>query len=784
MAFEEPARGDTWINKQEMDLAFATALLSLGLVNERQLNPVLKTWTIYGSQTLADKLVRHKIITEEQSQRCLAEANRRITRLNKAAAPTDLSASAIRVRRAGQLDGSGRVAKLLGLTGDQGDCEDEVRQLDSRYTLVRKLGEGGLGIVWLAHDENLRRYVAIKEIRSRIGAESELAMARFKREAELTGRLEHHGIIPIYQFGTDEATKRYFYVMRFVGKQTMQDTIQEYHERREQGNDEPLLLHRLLTAFVNLCQSVAHAHSKKVIHRDLKPENVALDGFGQVILLDWGLAKINDETGAADASFNSFSDSQTADLTVASEVLGSPLYMAPEQATGRSEEIDERTDVFGLGAILFAILTGHAPHEKTVADTNSRTALRDLLSSIVAEPIPRPSHLVSNLPPPLEAICIKATNPKRYLRYSSASAIAEDVERYLAGDQVTAYQEPTRRRIVRWITQHPRLSQFIGAAIAFIAALVFVGGYSMRQRQLSDASVKFTRAADIAKEISFHLHSQAELAVSEVRFVTELPPIQGIIDARRQAAESPVSPSEATQAASVSTAQAPPTTSTVESESIWVGRLEAIFDGLLRNNESYLTLAAMALTDEVEYLCKSERNIQSGRVRRLPSASLGSMPRLETGPDFEAMRPGDVILQTSDRIPDEALTRFRSPLTIAAVSATFDRSSGSLFGFVGAQLDLKSMLEIRMNAIGGEGFDVYLTDREGIVQLQFRSGESHFENVGRPIEEVVLELEGFGNAKVGEVQSDGSRFYATRLLLGERVSSSTAEVGIVVSVMP
>ena len=155
------------------------------------------------------------------------------------------------------------------------------------YRLIRKIGQGGLGRVWLAYDESLKRYVAIKEIS---GNDTPTAVERFDREAIITGRLEHPGIVPIYQLGTEESTGKSFYVMRFLGKTTLHDAIMEYHERRAEGDDDPMLIRRLLDDFVNACQALGHAHSRQVIHRDLKPENIAIDSFGQVIVIDWGIA--------------------------------------------------------------------------------------------------------------------------------------------------------------------------------------------------------------------------------------------------------------------------------------------------------------------------------------------------------------------------------------------------------------------------------------------------------------------------------------------------------------
>ncbi len=188
---------------------------------------------------------------------------------------------------------------------------------------------------------------------------------RFHKEAEITGRLEHPSIVPIYQLGEDETTGEAFYAMRFLGKRTLQDSINEYHERSREGDEDPMLLRHQLTAFVAVCQAIGHAHSRQVIHRDLKPENVAIDSFGQVIVIDWGLAKVLDETLVESHEATTLSDHDNVDDTLDGQVLGSPLFMAPEQAAGRLDEVDERTDIYGLGAILYSILTGYAPHQKS-----------------------------------------------------------------------------------------------------------------------------------------------------------------------------------------------------------------------------------------------------------------------------------------------------------------------------------------------------------------------------------------------------------------------------------
>ena len=314
--------------------------------------------------------------------------------------------------------------------GAEGD--PPTRQLSSRFRLIRKIGEGGLGTVWLARDEKLKRNVALKELK-RDALESPRLWQRFHREAEITGQLEHPNVVPLYQFGEDRRTGEPFYAMRFVGKRTLDNAIEEYRDRVEAGEDQALELHRLLTAFLGVCQAIAYAHSRGVIHRDLKPENVALDNFGQVIVLDWGLAKLKDD-GEHSNQVSCELDLTDSTLmhTMEGDVVGTPLFMAPEQAAGNLDDIDERTDVFGLGAILFAILTGKAPHADSV-DAVKADNLGDVLAVIARSRPPQPSQIDSSVPSGLSSICSKALAAKRHLRFDSVDQLAESVERWMAG---------------------------------------------------------------------------------------------------------------------------------------------------------------------------------------------------------------------------------------------------------------------------------------------------------------------------------------------------------------
>ncbi len=325
---------------------------------------------------------------------------------------------------------SGSSLKQSG--AETSDSDQQQRQLISNFNLVRRLGQGGLGNVWLARDEKLNRNVAIKELRIE-SLVSPKSWQRFHREAEITGHLEHPNVVPLYQYGVDQSSGEPFYTMRFVGKRTLSNAIEEYHDRIEAGEAEPLCLHRLLSVFLDICQAIAYAHSRGVIHRDLKPENVALDNFGQVIVLDWGLAKVLEDSELANklasTSLN-LTDSSLAQ-TMHGDVIGTPLYMSPEQAAGNLDKIDTKTDVYGLGAILFAILTGEAPHSKSAAE--GHTSVESVLQSISQSQSPQPAESKTCIPSALNTICAKAMARKQHLRYDSVQDLANAIESWMAG---------------------------------------------------------------------------------------------------------------------------------------------------------------------------------------------------------------------------------------------------------------------------------------------------------------------------------------------------------------
>jgi PAS domain S-box-containing protein len=292
---------------------------------------------------------------------------------------------------------------------------------EARYDFTRVHATGGIGRIWLARDRQLDREVAVKELLPENAGRAK-TVARFLREARLTGQLEHPGIVPVYELATRADAP--FYAMRLVRGRTLSAAARSYHVKRAEGREDPLEFIALLTAFAAACNAIAYAHSRGVLHRDLKGENVILGDFGEVIVLDWGLAKQMGqpdelETGPVQAVSE---DAQDGGLTLQGEVLGTPAYMAPEQAQGRLNEIDQRTDVFGLGAIFYEILTSRPPFV-------GGNTLEVLKNAIQGKPA-LPRELWPDVPAALEEICLKAMAKDPQQRYSSASDLAGAVQRW------------------------------------------------------------------------------------------------------------------------------------------------------------------------------------------------------------------------------------------------------------------------------------------------------------------------------------------------------------------
>ena len=313
-----------------------------------------------------------------------------------------------------------------------------------RYTLVRELASGGGGRIAVAIDRKLGRRVALKRAHDSGGE------ARLEREALVLARLEHPAIVPIHDAGHDPAGAPY-YAMKLLGGADLAARIAAARTFEARV--------AMLPVVATVADAVAYAHSEGVIHRDLKPGNVLVGDFGEVVVIDWGLGKVL-AGGVAEAAPTVEAPAAAAALTRDGSVMGTPAYMAPEQAAGR--EVDERADVYALGAMLDHVLTGEVPYGDAL---DSEATLVRLL----AGPPPPITEREPRVPRDLAAIVDKAMARDPTVRYPSARELAEDLRRYQAGRLVAAHRYPPWTRAWRWVRRHR-------AALAGGLAAVAIGG--------------------------------------------------------------------------------------------------------------------------------------------------------------------------------------------------------------------------------------------------------------------------------------------------------------------
>jgi serine/threonine protein kinase/Tfp pilus assembly protein PilF len=390
-----------------------------------------------------------------------------------------------------------------------------------RFRILRPHARGGLGQVLVAHDDELGREVALKEIQNRY-ADDAHSRDRFLREARITGRLEHPGIVPVYGLGC-YLDGRPYYAMRFIRGDSLEKAIESLHQtERPDGDPGPrsLELHKLLGRFIDICNAMAYAHSRSILHRDLKPANVMLGNFGETLVVDWGLAKTLKQPEGDAAPTEPLSRPTDANDETATQMgvaVGTPVFMSPEQAAGQLDRLGPASDVYSLGATLYCLLTGRTPFDGD--------DLATILTRVQQGDFPPPRRVKPGVPRALEAVCLKAMALRPENRYPTAQALAADVESWMADEPVSAWREPWYTRARRWMIRHRTLVTACGTAagvaiVGLVAVVLLVRAARERERlrlaELRTGAQKLVYAGEAATKVqdwqNANLHLTSALA--------------------------------------------------------------------------------------------------------------------------------------------------------------------------------------------------------------------------------------------------------------------------------
>jgi serine/threonine-protein kinase len=510
-------------------LLFGLLALQNGLIDQVQLVAAFQAWTRDKARQLADHLVARGDLDAEQ--RAGVEAMVAL-HLKKHGGDTERSLAAIPAGHSIR-EGLGCIADPavggilvhLGSASTQhGDAADrtasyavgEATSDGQRFRVLRPHAGGGLGAVFVALDSELHREVALKQILDHY-ADDPVSRARFLLEAEVTGGLEHPGVVPVYGLGT-YADGRPFYAMRFIRGDSLKQAIARFHADeglRADAGHRSLELRKLLRRFVDVCNAIDYAHSRGVLHRDIKPANVIVGNYGETLVVDWGLAKATGKShpSAGERTLLPGSAGGSSE-TLPGSALGTPAYMSPEQAEGDLDRVGPRSDVYSLGATLYCLLIGAAPFAGDAAEVIPRVRRGDF---------PPPRAIDAATDRALEAVCLKAMARKPEDRYGSCRAMAEDIERWMADEPVSAWREPLSRRARRWARGHRPL--VTGAAATLMAALVGTAAVLAVQAEanarLKAANTDLAIANDQVRQANLDLQSANERETARFNLALE-----------------------------------------------------------------------------------------------------------------------------------------------------------------------------------------------------------------------------------------------------------------------
>jgi WD40 repeat protein len=503
-------------DQTERDFIFGILAAQLGLAAPRQVVAAAAAWLADRTRSIPQRLLAEGVLDQQKARHLEAMAAQVLaagggdvmeTIAQTNTAPTDTAptlrasspsapAGSVSTDDATLLDERrGAVVSTEGITGVTPESPARYSFLGgARESAV--VGRGGLGRVMIAFDEHLGRRVAVKELLSDV-SDTAGAIVRLLKEARVTAQLEHPNIVPVYEIGK-RLDGSLYYTMKLVQGRTLAAALKACTSL-----DERL---KLLPHFVALCNAIAYAHSRGVIHRDVKTENVMVGEFGETVVLDWGVAKARGKKEEAEGesagltSVTSLIPDGGAGSTVEGAAIGTPSYMSPEQAMGKLDEVDEQSDVWSLGAVLYEILTGHPPF-------TGKTTMQ-VLGRVLTEPVIPARRIDEAIPPELASICEKALSREKTSRYRSAREIAEEIEAFRSGARVRFHEYSSMELFRRFAAKNKAALLAACAILAVIVAALVMVSLSFR----SEKSAREREHEALEKEKREHLIANFHIA--------------------------------------------------------------------------------------------------------------------------------------------------------------------------------------------------------------------------------------------------------------------------------
>jgi formylglycine-generating enzyme required for sulfatase activity/serine/threonine protein kinase len=513
---------------------------------------------------------------------------------------------------------------------------------ETQYKLRGEVARGGMGAILKVWDENLRRDLAMKVVLKPGGGDEPASVddvdpkqiKRFLEEAQVTGQLDHPGVVPVHALGLDEKRTLYF-TMRLVRGRDLQK-IFDFVQSGEEGWNPT----RALGVMLKVCEAMAYAHSKGILHRDLKPANIMVGRFGEVYVMDWGLARVMGEDDVHDLRIDVPAPQvkETSDLDVRSkfaaldsslktmdgDIVGTPSYMPKEQARGRVSEMGPAADVYAVGAMLYHLLAGQVPYVAEFEKPTPLTVLRRVLEG----PPPPLAELNADVPGELEAICEKAMEREAADRYESMEALAYDLRAFLEGRVVQAYETGAVAEFRKWIARNRAL-----AAASAVALLALVIG-------LAVSSVLYVRAdrnAELAEDRRQEAEENEQQAVAARRQADEsaLEALQSAELAKERQAEAEAEKVKVLRLSDVKRLEAlqeeaaslwPAIPEQAEGYRVWLARADSLAERLALHREALGELRSRAFP-----LTSSQRASIAG-FAELETA------RAESAPDLDRIR--------------------------------------------------------------------------------------------------------------------------------------------------